>query len=101
MHRDRLDAHLVAGAVDAQRDLAAVGDQQFLDRHGTSLLDDDQRLVELDRLGVLDQDLRDRAGLGRGDRVHHLHRLDDQQRVALLDAVPTAMNGLAPGSGDR
>ena len=54
VHRDRLDAHLVAGAVDAQRDLAAVGDQQLLDRHGT-LLDDDQRLVELDRLAVLDQ----------------------------------------------
>ena len=24
---------------------------------------------------------------GRGDRVHHLHRLDDQQRVARLDLV--------------
>jgi hypothetical protein len=29
MDRDRLDAHFVAGAVDAQRDLAAVGDQQL------------------------------------------------------------------------
>src|SRR6185436_6735717 len=46
------------------------------------LLDDDQRLIELHRLGVLDQDLLDGAGLGRGDRVHHLHRLDDQQGVA-------------------
>jgi hypothetical protein len=27
MHRDRLDAQLLAGAQDAQRDLAAVGDQ--------------------------------------------------------------------------
>ena len=52
MDRDGLDAHLVAGAVDAQRDLAAVGDQQLLDRH-RGLADDDERLVELDRLGVL------------------------------------------------
>ena len=28
MHRHRLDAHFVSGAVDAQRDLAAIGDQQ-------------------------------------------------------------------------
>ena len=33
MDRDRLDAHFVAGAMDAQRDLAAIGDQQLLDRH--------------------------------------------------------------------
>ena len=33
MHRDRLDAHFVRGAVDAQRDLAAVGDQDLLDGH--------------------------------------------------------------------
>jgi len=31
MHRDGLDPHLMAGAMDAERDLAAVGDQQFLD----------------------------------------------------------------------
>ncbi len=29
MHRDRLDAHFMAGAVDAKRDFAAIGDQQF------------------------------------------------------------------------
>ena len=57
MDRDGLDAHFVAGAMDAQRDFAAVGDQQFLDRHRSGLADDDERLVELDRLGVADQDL--------------------------------------------
>jgi hypothetical protein len=40
VHRDGLDAHLVAGAVDAQGNLAAVGDQELLDCHGR-LLDDD------------------------------------------------------------
>ena len=33
MDRDRLDPHFVAGAVDAERDLAAIGDQDLLDRH--------------------------------------------------------------------
>ena len=56
MDRDRLDAHFVAGAVDAERDLAAIGDQDLLDRH-QAYSTIDQRLVELDRLAVLDQDL--------------------------------------------
>ena len=30
MDRDGADAHFVAGAVDPERDLAAVGDQQLL-----------------------------------------------------------------------
>ncbi len=33
MDRDGLDAHLMTGAMDAERDLAAVGDQQLLDLH--------------------------------------------------------------------
>jgi hypothetical protein len=31
--RDRGDPHFVAGTVDSKRNLAAIGDQQFLDRH--------------------------------------------------------------------
>ena len=34
MHGDRRDAELLAGAQDAQRDLAAIGDQDFLE-HGS------------------------------------------------------------------
>src|SRR6185503_10062978 len=49
---------------------------------GIASADDDQRLVEFDRLGVLDQDLLYGSGAWRSDRVHHLHRLDDQQRIA-------------------
>src|ERR1700754_2897531 len=51
------------------------------------LLDDNERLVVLDRLRVLDEDVADGAGPGRGDRVHHLHRLDDHQGVAFLHRV--------------
>src|SRR5262245_66407630 len=43
---------------------------------------DHERLAELDRLAVLDQDLDDSAGARRRDLVHRFHRLDDQDRVA-------------------
>src|SRR6476469_5256265 len=46
------------------------------------LADDGERFAELDGLTILDQQLDDLAGLGRGDRVHRLHRLDDHQRLA-------------------
>src|SRR5947209_7244569 len=51
----------------------------FMRRRG--LADDQQRLIEFDRLAVADQDLLDHSACRRGDRVHHLHRLDDQQGV--------------------
>src|SRR5215510_3898744 len=44
--------------------------------------DDHQRLAELDRLAVLDQDLDDGACTRRRNLVHRLHCLDDQQRLA-------------------
>ena len=53
VHGDRLDAELAAGAQDAQRDLAAVGDDDFVE-HG-ALFDDEQGLAELDRFAVLRQ----------------------------------------------
>ncbi len=110
VHRDGLDPHLAAGADDAERDLAAVGDEDFLDhrvlrvaycvflRFGASDTqyetrnrflgtEHKQRLLELDGLPVLDQDLLDGAG-GLGlDLVHQLHRLDDAQRLAHFHAV--------------
>src|SRR5688500_5557222 len=51
------------------------------------LLDDDERFAELDRLPILDEDLDDPAALGRGDRVHSLHGLDDHQGLAGRDCV--------------
>src|SRR5438309_370917 len=47
-----------------------------------ALADDHERLIELDRLAVADEELPDDAARGRDDRVHHLHRFDDQQSVA-------------------
>src|SRR2546421_950294 len=46
------------------------------------LLNNHQRLAVLDRMAVLEQDLRHLAGARRGDLVHGLHRFDDQQRIA-------------------
>jgi hypothetical protein len=37
VHGDGLDAHFVAGAVNAERDLAAVGDEQLVDFHIAAL----------------------------------------------------------------
>src|SRR4028119_545387 len=54
---------------------------------GTLLTDDHERLVELDRLSVGDQDPLDDPPSRRGDRVHNLHRFNDQQRVAGLHRV--------------
>src|SRR4051812_42006689 len=55
-----------------------------------SSLDDDERLVVFDGLGVDDEHLAHRTGAGRLDLVHHLHCLDDQQCVAFLDRVAGA-----------
>src|SRR6202008_242271 len=50
------------------------------------LLDDDQRLPELDGMAVGDQDTRPHPGLRGRDVVHGLHGLDDEERLALGDA---------------
>src|SRR5688572_3646314 len=47
--------------------------------------DYEERLAELDRAAVLDEDADDAAGELRFDLVHHLHRFDDAERVARLD----------------
>ena len=55
-----------------------------------------------DRLAVLDQDLRDLAGARRGDLVHRLHRLDDEQGLALASPSCADLDeGRRPGSGAR
>src|SRR3569623_1894499 len=64
-----------------------------------ALRDHDQRLVVFARLRVLDQDRLDRAGLAGGDRVHHLHRLDDHQRIARLHGAADADERRRAGLG--
>ncbi len=54
---------------------------------GQWLLQHDQRVALADRLALLAADARDGAGVFGLDRHLHLHRLEDRDRVALLDAV--------------
>ena len=75
MHRDRRNAELLAGAQHAQRDLAAIGDEDFIE-HAHSL-DDHQRLAEFHRLAVLEQNLDHAAGARRWYLVHGFHGFDD------------------------
>src|SRR6185437_2898475 len=51
------------------------------------LFDDEQRLIELDRLAVLDQNGLDPAGPLGLDLVHHLHGFDDAQDLPDLDLI--------------
>src|SRR5438874_11529996 len=48
-----------------------------------TLLDDRQRLAELDRLAVVDEDGSDHAALGSGNVVHGLHGVDDEDGLTL------------------
>src|SRR5947207_13652141 len=50
-------------------------------------LDQHQRGAVFDRLAILGKNPRDSPGPRRADLVHHLHRLDDQERLAGADAV--------------
>src|SRR5437764_10454659 len=52
-----------------------------------SLLEDNERVALGDRLALLDDDLLDDSGVLGLDRHLHLHRLEDHDRIALLDAV--------------
>src|SRR5512145_2109144 len=47
----------------------------------------EQRFTKFDRLAILKQDSLDHAGGIGFDFVEQLHRFDDAQRVALLDAL--------------
>src|SRR5579859_4494642 len=53
-----------------------------------ALADDRERLAELHGLAILHKDFNDPASLGRRDRVHGFHRLDDHQGLAGCDGVP-------------
>src|SRR4051794_27092385 len=52
--------------------------------------DHEQRLVEFHRLAALGKNFQDRAGHFGFDRIEHLHRLDDPERVAGLDRLADA-----------
>ncbi len=89
MHRDGGDAELLAGAQHAQRDLAAIGDEDLVEHRSACVAPEahsmiTQRLAELDRLAVLDQDLRDRAGARR-------------RRIWFIVFIASMISSVSPG----
>src|SRR3954463_16615939 len=67
---------------------------------GMALLEDDEDVALLHRLALLDADLLHRAGILGLDRHLHLHRLEDDHGVTLVDLVAGLDLYLPNGSGD-
>src|SRR5438552_2211734 len=62
--------------------------------------EDDQHVALVDGLALLAADLGDRAVVLGLDRDLHLHRLEDHQRVALVDLVTDRDLDLPDVAGD-
>src|SRR5437016_2672924 len=56
-------------------------------RVSSVLLEDNERVTLGHRLALLDEDLLDHARVFGLDRHLHLHRLEDHDRIAFVDAV--------------
>src|SRR5690348_7814081 len=67
---------------------------------GYPLLEDDERVALVHRLALLAEDLLDGARVLRLDGHLHLHRLEDDDGVALGDLLPDRALDLPHGPGD-
>src|SRR5690606_9576347 len=84
VHHHRLDAQFAAGALYAQGDLAAIGNEDFF-KH--ELANNKQGLTVFDRLAVLDQDFLDDARLVGLDFVQQFHGFNNAEGLAFLDGL--------------
>ena len=85
MNGDRKNAHFPAGTMDSKRYFAPVCDQDFLEQ--VDLRQHDERVAELNRLGVIDHNRFHGSGTRRLNWVHYLHRFDNDQCLALRDRI--------------
>ena len=101
MHRDRGDAHLAAGAQDAQRDLAAVGDQDLVE-HGRAYSMTSSGSPYSTGCRVVDEDLR-RPCRPRGARIGFITFIASMISSVWpsLTCRRPARRGAAPGSGSQ
>src|SRR5690606_32553469 len=59
-------------------------------------LDDEKRRAVFDGAAILDEDAPDGPAPRRGNVVHRLHRLDDEERLALLHLRADGHEGFGP-----
>jgi hypothetical protein len=85
-----------AGALDAQGDLAAVGNQDGVEHGGSGKVQ--QRLARFDFLARVDEHRQHRRIVFGADLVEHLHGLDHAQSLAGHDGWPGARRA-APRCG--
>src|SRR5687767_6627538 len=69
------------------RATASAGRSRTSFPEASSLLKNDQRIALADGLALLHRDLLHGPGVLRLDRHLHLHRLEDHDRVSLVDRV--------------
>ena len=100
------DAHLAAGADHAQRDLAAVRYENFLEQSGARAIallgQAEEVLAVLHVLAVLDQDLLDR-GPSASASISFISFMASTMQTTwpLRTACPTSTNAGASGEGAR
>src|SRR5205085_9683296 len=97
--RRRLDAHFVAGAVDSKRDLAAIGDEDLVDRHRQSTI----RSGWSNSTGWPSTTSTWRTVPERGAGIGFITFIASMMRSVSpsLTFWPGTASGLEPGSGDR
>ena len=94
------DAELAACALNTDGDLAAVGDEDFLE-HGAfpGSADDDEGLAVFDRLAAGHQNLGDGAGVWGFDLVEGFHGFDEEKGLAGADGLADVDEGGGAGFG--
>src|SRR3954447_17017948 len=98
MDRDGLDAHFVAGAVDSERDFAAVGNQQLVDLHQpmiTSGWSNSTGCASATMIFLITPPSGAVIGF-----ITFIASTISKVSPALTES-PTSTNGLASGSGER
>src|SRR5207302_4581956 len=98
MDRHRPDAHFVTGAVDSERDLAAVGDQQLLDLHQPMITSGWSNSIGWASATMIFLTTPP-SGAVIGFMTFIASTISKVSPT--LTGLPTSMNGAAPGSGDR
>src|ERR1700686_3584852 len=88
-------ARLILSAISPR--LAISTFSNIVEKTRAGSLDQHEGGAVFDRFAILGKNPRDPPGLRRADLVHHLHRLDDQERLALADGVAHAHEGRHAG----